>query len=232
MLIFSTPGVLFITNLSHKGKRSAKKFTSPYFRRMDEALRRRSPDLWAYGQWTLLHDNVRPHTALSVSRFLSKHNVTLLPHPPYSPDLSLYNFFFCFHDWKKAIRTATWKYRGYSSCCDDGAHRHSERDIHQLFSRLAETVSNVYWLRRGTTSKGTGIFSCDVEFCIFYRLSLRTLRTKGVVCVSGSQSAATHLSSGVDTRDKPSWECQNVRDVKWKMCQWNSRKIKIVTPAV
>jgi hypothetical protein len=33
----------------------------------------------------------------------------------------------------------------------------------------------------GTTSKGTGSISCDVEFCIFYRLSLRTLRTKDVV---------------------------------------------------
>jgi hypothetical protein len=33
----------------------------------------------------------------------------------------------------------------------------------------------------GTTSKNTGSISCEVEFCIFYRLSLRTLRTKDVV---------------------------------------------------
>ena len=46
-------------------------------RRMREALRRRRPDLWAFGQWTLLHDNARPHTALSVSRFLTKSNVTV-----------------------------------------------------------------------------------------------------------------------------------------------------------
>jgi hypothetical protein len=32
----------------------------------------------------------------------------------------------------------------------------------------------------GTTSKGTGSISCEAEFCIFYRLSLRTLRTKDV----------------------------------------------------
>jgi hypothetical protein len=32
----------------------------------------------------------------------------------------------------------------------------------------------------GTTSKRTGSISCEVEFCIFYRLSLRTLRTKDV----------------------------------------------------
>jgi hypothetical protein len=36
----------------------------------------------------------------------------------------------------------------------------------------------------GTTSKGTGSISCEVEFCIFYRLSLRTLRTKDAFLVS------------------------------------------------
>ena len=35
-------------------------------RRMREAHWCHLPDLWASGQWTLLHDNVRPHTALSV----------------------------------------------------------------------------------------------------------------------------------------------------------------------
>jgi hypothetical protein len=33
----------------------------------------------------------------------------------------------------------------------------------------------------GTTSKGTGSISCEVEFCIFYRLSLRTLRKMDVL---------------------------------------------------
>jgi hypothetical protein len=36
----------------------------------------------------------------------------------------------------------------------------------------------------GTTSMGTGSISCEVEFCIFYRLILRTLRTKDVQCIS------------------------------------------------
>jgi hypothetical protein len=60
---------------------------------MRKALWRRRPDLWASGQWTFLHDNVRSHTALSVNRFLAKHEVTVLQHPPYSPDLSPCDFF-------------------------------------------------------------------------------------------------------------------------------------------
>jgi len=67
----------------------------------------------------------------------------MLPHPPYSPDLSLCNFFVSKTE-KKAKRMATCEYRGYSSGCDDGAYRHSERGIHQLLSGLAETLATVY----------------------------------------------------------------------------------------
>jgi hypothetical protein len=88
-------------------------------------------------------------------------------------------FFSVFTTEKKAKRTATWEYRGSSNGCDDGAHRHSERGIHQLLSGLTETLETVL-TAEGTTSKGTGSISCEVEFCIFYRLSLRTLRTKDV----------------------------------------------------
>jgi hypothetical protein len=45
---------------------------------------------------------------------------------------------------KKAKRAATREYRGYSSSCDDGAHSHSERGIHQLLSGFAETLATVY----------------------------------------------------------------------------------------
>jgi hypothetical protein len=69
-----------------------------------DAPRCRRPDLWASGQWTLLHDNARPHTALSVSRFLTKHNVTVLPHPPYYPDLSPCDSFLFPRLKKKAIQ--------------------------------------------------------------------------------------------------------------------------------
>jgi hypothetical protein len=40
------------------------------------------------GSWFLLHDNARPHTAISIEQFLAKHGIPELNHPPYSPDLS------------------------------------------------------------------------------------------------------------------------------------------------
>jgi transposase len=49
-----------------------------------------SPDLF------LLHDNAPAHKAASVCQFLTQKNVTILYHPPYSPDLSPPEYFlFC-----------------------------------------------------------------------------------------------------------------------------------------
>jgi hypothetical protein len=47
--------------------------------------------------------------------------------------------------------------------------------------RSCRNAGNSVLTAEGTTSKGTGSISCDVEFCIFYRLSLRTLQTKDVI---------------------------------------------------
>ena len=35
-----------------------------------------------------LHDNVRPHASGAVSEILEKYGCQMLPHPPYSPDIS------------------------------------------------------------------------------------------------------------------------------------------------
>ena len=44
------------------------------------------------GNWTLHHDNARPHVATSVKKYLCKCNIKILPHPPYSPDLESCDF--------------------------------------------------------------------------------------------------------------------------------------------
>jgi len=39
------------------------------------------------------HDNAPSHTSFAVREFLAQHNITTLPHPPYSPDLVPCGFF-------------------------------------------------------------------------------------------------------------------------------------------
>jgi len=43
--------------------------------------------------WVLQTDNAPAHTALSIREILSKKNIPVLPHPPYSPDLAPCNFY-------------------------------------------------------------------------------------------------------------------------------------------
>jgi hypothetical protein len=56
---------------------------------------------------------------------------------------------------------------GYSTCCGDGAHRHSERGIHQLLSGHAETLATVYWLRRELLRRGQKSLVVRLNFVFF-----------------------------------------------------------------
>lgn len=62
-------------------------------RRLREAVRKKRPDKWVARNWILHHDNARPHTAVSVMRFLAKNKLQLLHQAPYSPDLAPNDFF-------------------------------------------------------------------------------------------------------------------------------------------
>ena len=62
-------------------------------RRLREDVRRKRPELWATGDWYLLHDNAPPHVAATVQQYIEKTNMNILPHPPYSPDLSPCDYF-------------------------------------------------------------------------------------------------------------------------------------------
>ena len=44
--------------------------------------------------WILLHqDNAPSHTAFITREFLAKNNITIIDHPPYSPDLAPCDFY-------------------------------------------------------------------------------------------------------------------------------------------
>jgi len=57
-----------------------------------ERMRRKRPELCRNG--CILHqDNAPAHNALSVKQFLANKNITVLEHPPYSPDLTPCDFY-------------------------------------------------------------------------------------------------------------------------------------------
>ena len=62
-------------------------------KRLRDAIRRKRPELRRSGDWFFHHDNAPVHSALRAREFLVKHSITVLPHPPYSPDLAACDFF-------------------------------------------------------------------------------------------------------------------------------------------
>jgi len=56
-------------------------------RPMRENVRRKRPEMWKNRDWLMHHDNAPAHTSLIVREFLTKNNMTTVPHPAYSPDL-------------------------------------------------------------------------------------------------------------------------------------------------
>ena len=66
-----------------------------YYRELLERLSKRVYRVWPEiaDTWMLHHDNAPCHTAISVNKFLAKKGISVVPQPPYSPDLSLCDFF-------------------------------------------------------------------------------------------------------------------------------------------
>ena len=54
-------------------------------KKLHDRVRRKQPELWRNG-WILHQDNAPAHSALSVKQFSANKNITVLEHPPYSPN--------------------------------------------------------------------------------------------------------------------------------------------------
>jgi hypothetical protein len=61
-------------------------------RHLQENVRRKQPDQWQNNTWLLHHDSVPVHAALLTQQFLTD-NMTVVPHPPYFPNLAPCSFF-------------------------------------------------------------------------------------------------------------------------------------------
>ena len=59
--------------------------------RLGVSVRRKRPGLWP-DKWILHHDSAPAYDALRFREFLAKNSITKMDHPPYSPDLTLCDF--------------------------------------------------------------------------------------------------------------------------------------------
>jgi histone-lysine N-methyltransferase SETMAR len=61
--------------------------------RLLNRIRRVRPGMFESGDWLLLHDNAPSHNATIFKQFLAQRKITVLNHPPYSPDLTPADYF-------------------------------------------------------------------------------------------------------------------------------------------
>ena len=101
-LSLSTKKVLYAIFFSGEGRnKSASEKGEKHHRKVlqrrsteetEKVLSETTPCHW-FKHVRLLHDNAPSHTSAIVTAFLKKEKVTVLPHPPYSPDLAPCDFF-------------------------------------------------------------------------------------------------------------------------------------------
>jgi hypothetical protein len=71
-----------------RGQTVNKEFYKTFLQRLRDAVRRHRPEKWRSGDLILQHDNAHTHRAVTTNEFLTKHNLSSLPHPPYCTDLA------------------------------------------------------------------------------------------------------------------------------------------------
>ena len=130
-----------------KGQTVNQAFYLQVLKRLLDAVRRKRPELWQSGKWWRYHDNAPAHKALSVKQFLAKNSMTLLLHPPYSPDLALCDLFFIPPN-EKSPQRKTFCERGRGEGKNDGGtKRHRFARVSGLLRKLENTFRPVHCIK-------------------------------------------------------------------------------------
>jgi hypothetical protein len=89
----STRTVVVPKEFVSEGKTVNVEFYKGVLDRLLKRIQRIRPAAFCSQEFFLFHDNAPAHKAASVYQFLTQNIVTTLYHPPYSPDLSLRDYF-------------------------------------------------------------------------------------------------------------------------------------------
>jgi transposase len=91
-VFFDSEGVVHYEFLP-QGLTVNKEYYLEVMQRLRETVRKKISDAWRENRRILQHDNAPSHSSFLVRDFLAKHATTVLPQPPYAPDLAPADFF-------------------------------------------------------------------------------------------------------------------------------------------
>jgi len=125
------------------GQMENKQLYQEVLARLRDDVRRKRPELWENQTWMLHHDNAPAHASL-IRSYLAKHHTSVMPHPPYSPDLAPADFSL-FPKLKKHFETASFSnQRRDSGKCDKRTARHHRNCVQGSIPTIEETLGTVY----------------------------------------------------------------------------------------
>jgi len=142
--------------------------------RLRERVHRVRPEI--ADTWILDHDNAPCHTAISVNEYFTKNGMPVVSKPPYSPDVSPYDFFLFpklkFHLKGRHFGNAD----NIQQVVADQfkALPHEDMKNSSVVTGSGNNVSGGVWLPRGTTLKGIMLICSSVVNKKIYSTSLFT----------------------------------------------------------
>ena len=175
MLIVSlTKRGWYTGNLSHLEWWSMQ--TSTVMRTLHENVRRKRPQKWQNQNLIIHHDNALGHRSFKVSEFLVKNNITVIPHPPYSPDLAPCDFF-PFPKLKLRMKGRRFDTIKDSRGIAVGIWNNSKKGLQGMLPSMAETLGPLYLCKRGVLWRWWRNLTSKVSKLLFISTVLEVLDT-------------------------------------------------------
>ena len=95
-VLFDSRGVVH-HKYAPQGQNINKEYYLEVLCHLHNAVRCKRPDLWTVGMWQLHHDNAPAHSSQLIQTSLTKHNIPVVRHAPYSPDMAPCDFWMLPH---------------------------------------------------------------------------------------------------------------------------------------
>jgi len=141
-------------------------FYCDVLRRLRENVRPKRPQKWQNKNLIIHHDNAPAHRSFKVSQFLAKNNMTVVPHPPYSPDLAPCDFPLLqavASDEGSKIRHHWRDSRGIAA----GTWHNSKKGLTGMLPSMAETLGPLYLCKMGVLWRWRRNLTSNVSKLLF-----------------------------------------------------------------
>jgi len=188
-------------------------FYCDVLRRLRENVRRKRPQKWQNQNLINHHGNAPAHKSFKVSQFLAKNNMTVIPHPPYSPDLAPCDFFLFP---KLKLRTKGRRFDTTEEIQEESQQvlvTQFQKGTSRDASKHGRNAGTTVFMQKGSTLKVMEEFNIQGKQTSFYKHCPGTFGYTPVLLLSCNISLLTVGSTATLTNNSLQWG--NIRSIKF-----------------